>query len=136
MTDKKKARAGINDAGLEVKLHGHDSDAKTNAQARIKNPTQCPRFDHCGAPICPFDDGWRKRSHLRRESICLYLREAVKPGAEANLAGRLPSVAIESLFRVVPDIAERHGDIRRRLARASGSASKLAGTSRLERANE
>lgn len=136
MSDQEKARAGMTDTGLGNELHGQGSDAQTNAQARIQNPNGCPRFEHCSAPICPLDPDWRKRSHLRRDPVCLYLREAVKPDAEANLAGHLPRATIESVLILAPTIAARHGDIRRRLAKAAQASSKLASSRRLAPAGQ
>ena len=39
----------------------------------------CPRFEACSAPVCPLDNGWRKRRMLKRERTCHYLREVSKP---------------------------------------------------------
>ena len=131
MSDQEKARAGMTDTGLGNELHGQGSDAQTDAQARIQNPNECPRFEHCAAPICPLDPDWRARRHLVGDPLCLYLREAVKPEAEANLAPHLPRATIESLLTLAPTIAARHGDIRRRLAKAARASSKLASLRRM-----
>ena len=131
MTDQEKAHDGMTGAGFESELHGKGSDAQTDAQSRIQTPGECSRFEHCAAPICPLDPDWRARRHLEGEPLCLYLREAVKPDAQANLAPYLPRATIDALLAVAPSIAARHGDIRRRLAKAASNASKLASVVRL-----
>lgn len=136
MTDQEKAHDDMTGAGFESELHGKGSDAQTDAQARIQNPRECPRFEHCAAPICPLDPEWRARRHLVGDPLCLYLREAVKPEAEANLSPHLPRATIESVLSVVPTIAARHGDIRRRLAKAARASSKLASSRRLAPAGQ
>ncbi len=136
MTDQEKARASMTGTGLGNEPHGQGSDAQTDAQARLQNPRECSRFEHCAAPICPLDHDWRARRHLVGDPLCLYLREAVKPESEANLAPHLPRATIESLLTLAPTIAARHGDIRRRLAKAAQASSKLASLARLGRVIE
>lgn len=133
--DKEKAH-GANPVGFEMNQQGQDSDAQTNAQARETKPSHCPRFDHCSAPICPIDQDWRKRAHLRGEPICLYLRECVKPNARTNLDPHLGAELVATVMQVAPTIMLAQGDIRKRLALASVRGSKLASTQRLKRAGK
>jgi hypothetical protein len=125
-SDSQEKAHRANSAGLEVKQQGQDSDAKTDAQAHEATPEHCPRFDHCDAPICPLDRNWLKRRHVDRDPVCLYLRESVKPNARANLAPHLRGELVAVVFNTAPAIIAAQGDIRRRLARASNQASKLA----------
>jgi hypothetical protein len=58
-------------------------------------PHDCPRFDHCNAPICPVDD-WVRGHHVKGEPVCFYLREAAKHGGtlpEPPPASSISSVA-------------------------------------------
>lgn len=130
LDDIKKAG---DEAGFENKLHGHGSDAQTDAQAHETKPTDCTRFDRCAAPICPLDRHWRQRAHLRGEPLCLYLRESVKADAGANLAAHLPSELLAAVVDTAPAIIAAQGDIRRRLVRASRQSSMLASARRMKR---
>jgi hypothetical protein len=49
-------------------------------------PSDCPEYVRCEAPICPLDKDWLLRVYSRGESTCLFLRESVKEGAEARLS--------------------------------------------------
>jgi hypothetical protein len=49
-------------------------------------PSDCPEYVRCEAPICPLDKDWMLRVYNRGESTCLFLRESVKEGAETRLA--------------------------------------------------
>ena len=63
---------------------------------------------------------------LNDDSVCFYLAEAVKQGAEAVFRGR----GLGELFRVVSEhvqpMSSRWGRIRRALERAKTSGSRLA----------
>ncbi len=131
LDDIKKA-GDENATGFENKLHGQGSDAQTDAQAHENKPTDCTRFERCAAPICPLDRQWRQRTHLRGEPLCLYLRESVKADARAVLAGHLPSELLAAVVDTAPAIIAAHGDIRRRLLRASRQSSMLAGARRMK----
>ena len=88
-------------------------------------PHSCIRFDKCNAPVCPLDTKWIERVHLCGEPICLYLREHIKPGGRAILGGYIPQELIELIERELPNIIDRHGDIRRRMRRTASTPSKL-----------
>lgn len=86
----------------------------------------CPRFEGCSAPVCPLWPEHLGTVHLRGESICLYLREAVKPGGEALIGGALPDQLAERVLEAVPGIMSRYGTVRRALQRAKRRRSKIA----------
>lgn len=44
----------------------------------------CPKYENCNANVCPIDQDWRLRSHLRGESSCHFLRLVVKNAATAE----------------------------------------------------
>jgi hypothetical protein len=84
--------------------------------------TDCPKFAHCRAPICPLDPQFLRSMHLRGERLCFYLREYVKTGSQARFEG---VVCGESLYQAMaaayPRVIAQYGDIRRRLERAKAS---------------
>lgn len=90
----------------------------------------CPRFSKCSAPICPIDSEWAKRTHLRGEPVCLYLREFVKVGGEARLGCHVSAELLQAVRNTINPIQERYGHIRRALERAKldGSRMKKPGT--------
>lgn len=53
------------------------------------NATRCNRFNSCNAPICPLDSNFLNRIHLRDESTCYYLREAIKKGGLTKIRGAI-----------------------------------------------
>lgn len=44
----------------------------------MSQPRECPRFERCSASVCPLDEKWRERSHLRDDRVCKFLTEAIK----------------------------------------------------------
>ena len=44
----------------------------------MSNPKECHKYNTCSASICPLDDNWRKREHLKGERVCVFLTEAIK----------------------------------------------------------
>jgi hypothetical protein len=71
----------------------------------------CPRFDRCGASLCPLKMEGR---HLDGEAICEYLRKAAK-GCE------LPESVAATIHSNMPAVIAANGDIRRRLAKAAAT---------------
>lgn len=88
-------------------------------------PISCPKWEKCSAPLCPLDPDLFKRWMLPNESVCHYLAEAVKDGAEAVFAMR----GREHLFTVVSALIEpmsaRWGIVRSRLAKARKQGSRM-----------
>jgi len=83
----------------------------------------CPKFISCSAPVCPLGD--ITVSHLRGEPICKYLMEQVKPGGKARLRGCLAGEMVDTIGKALPQIQNSHGDIKKRLQRASETGSKM-----------
>jgi hypothetical protein len=96
------------------------------------NPSTCPRFKSCSAPICPLDVDWRSRTHLKSDIVCPYLREAVKPSGKAVLARTLLRHQAEGVLRVAPLIMASSVHVRRVLERAARSGSKIVAGQRLQ----
>jgi len=88
-------------------------------------PSECPRYPACNAPICPLDPQHLRSAHLSGESVCLYLREGVKPGGNDLLALLLPANVAKKVSESLPGIMSTHGAIRRVLEQAKFTGSKI-----------
>jgi hypothetical protein len=62
-------------------------------------PSDCPEYVRCSAPICPLDKDWVKRSYIAGESVCLFMRETVKAGAEERLADNEVYLALHQIAK-------------------------------------
>lgn len=91
----------------------------------MNTPETCPRFDACGANLCPLDSQWRKRSHLKSEPVCSLMMDAAKAGGPERLHEKSSAIA-EAVLTASPLIALEHPDIARRLTRAAKSGSRSA----------
>ena len=88
--------------------------------------TDCKNFDHCSAPVCPFDSQWRQCQHLDGERVCHWLSEYSKQGGPARVRGVLPTEHGEAVAEAHAAIMAGCGLLPRRLARASQTGSKIA----------
>jgi hypothetical protein len=52
----------------------------------LSQPSDCPEYVRCEAPICPLDRDWMLRVYHKGEATCLFLRESMKEGAAERLA--------------------------------------------------
>lgn len=86
---------------------------------------KCPRFNSCSAPARPLDDSWQTRVMLSEDPTCFYLTEAVKADAEANFGGRGLADLYRLMADIIPAISSRHPRIRRALARAKLTGSRM-----------
>jgi hypothetical protein len=64
-----------------------------------QKPSDCPEYVRCSAPICPLDTDWLKRSYVSGESVCLFMRETVKLGADERLADNEVYVALHQIAK-------------------------------------
>jgi len=94
-------------------------------QQSNNKPQHCKHFDRCNAPICPLDSDWRQRTHLENEHVCIFLRELAKPSGKDLLSSHLQAITLELIEEQVQEISQHHGDIKRRLERASKCGSKI-----------
>jgi hypothetical protein len=90
-----------------------------------KGATHCSRFNSCNAPICLLGE-WQRAQHLRGEAVCLWLREAVKPGGMERIATAATAEIADIVVEALPAIMASSSDIRHKLTAASRSGSKLA----------
>lgn len=96
-------------------------------------PERCPRFQGCGANICPLDTHWPVRTHLAGEPVCGLLMESVKPGGEARLRAYIQGELVNAVLGRRDAISARWGDVKSRLARATLTGSKLEAAERMRR---
>lgn len=94
-------------------------------------PEHCPRFERCGANICPLDADWEGRVHLAGEPVCGLLMESVKPGGEARLRGYIAGELVNQVLGQRGAISARWYDVKRRLERSALAGSKLVQAQRL-----
>lgn len=92
----------------------------------------CAKFERCNANVCPFDEQWRRRTHVDGEPVCFWLREWVKAGGEQRVGERLGAEQVTAIREVAGVVcAEGHalprglGDVRRTLRRVAQSSSLL-----------
>lgn len=88
-------------------------------------PSDCPKYSHCFANICPLDSDMLCRLHLKGEAVCFYLHEYVKKGGKARLGGYISEKHLEAIEKCYPKIINRFGDIKRRLKRSVKSGCKI-----------
>lgn len=94
---------------------------------------QCPRFNACNAPICPFDAEWKKRRHLNEDRVCFYLLEASKTGAKAVFEGAGLGQLYQAVSEAAPAIRTTYFHIDRACNRASASGSRMANGHKLRK---
>ncbi len=63
-----------------------ESTADTPDSRLCREPSDCPEYIRCSAPICPLDLDWRLRTYDKGEATCLFLRETLKQGADERLS--------------------------------------------------
>jgi hypothetical protein len=88
----------------------------------------CPKYERCNAPFCP---GGLGGSHLDGEPVCLYLREAVKPGGDARVRATLRRELADLVLTAARDLLPLHGGLSRALRDASRTESTIEGAKRL-----
>ncbi len=89
------------------------------------DPTTCPRFGSCSAPVCPLFPHSLAGPHVRGDKVCPHLLEAVKSGGGVRLSCYLPEDLTRAVVASLPLAITLGGDIARALRRASGSGSRI-----------
>jgi hypothetical protein len=90
----------------------------------------CPKFESYNAAFCPGLGG----RHLPGEPVCLYLREAVKPGGEARVRASIPSQLAEAVLSHASELITSTGDIAIKLRCAALRGSQIEQGARLRAA--
>jgi hypothetical protein len=80
---------------------------------------ECPRFNHCNAPICPLDTKVQRRTHLDGEPVCFYMRELVKPGGFEHVETAMGPKLTQAVQKAVFGRTAPHIILHKRLKRAS-----------------
>ncbi len=106
-------------------ITGDSYSSLAHPPPQLIEPRDCLRFDRCSANVCPLDPDWQLRQHLEGESICVFLRAAVKPGGVANLRGVISQKLAKQVLQVLPSILSRYGSLRRALKRAAKRPCRL-----------
>jgi hypothetical protein len=88
----------------------------------------CPKFTSCSAPVCPLDPGWRERTQMDSEPVCLYLLELVKDGGMDRVRHGTPDGMAEQVATVLDELGSQQGHayIRYQLRRAAKTGSRIA----------
>lgn len=84
----------------------------------------CPRFERCGAPVCPFDSAYRSTEMLRNEAVCHYLREHAKPAGPQRVTDTLGERLSNQIQEAYDWCMENMYPMRKALQRASKTRSK------------
>ena len=87
---------------------------------------QCPKFNHCEAPVCPLDKNWRSCRTGKDEQVCFYLREASKDDARELFNGRKDEPIFKISLAMMPIMKRRDSVLRRRLEKCSLSGSRIS----------
>ncbi len=85
----------------------------------------CPKSDVCNAPCCPVDSKWSRRVVLNADAVCFYMLEAVKDGAQERFEGAGLGTLYRRVVVVSPLMQVRFGRIRRKVADAAKSGSRM-----------
>lgn len=88
--------------------------------------TDCDKYGHCNAPICPLDPNHLTATHCKGEKVCFYLQEAVKPHADARFGGAGRGELYRAIAEALPGILARYAPIRRALRRAAQTPARFA----------
>ena len=76
---------------------------------------QCPKYESCTAPICPLDNQWETRTHIKNEPICFYIRQHAK---SQPLGIQLDNTLLNSIL-------DKHASIKRGYERAAQTPSRI-----------
>lgn len=82
---------------------------------------RCPKFESCSANICPLDNEWFKRSDVRGEPVCFFMRESVKDGAHEVFERYGLSELFDTCRELNPPIVARWPRIGRELHRSTSN---------------
>jgi hypothetical protein len=88
--------------------------------------SRCPRLDRCSAPLCPLDLQRPRRSHLRGEAVCAYLRELVKAGGPVLVRRAMAQDLFELIAAAAAELTAPASPVYWPLQVASRKKSQLA----------
>lgn len=85
----------------------------------------CPKWQRCGANVCPLDPERQRRTHGPGDTICFYLLEAVKPGSEKRFELCATEDLRQGVLDPLPEMSSRWSAIRIAVERAKTTGSRL-----------
>lgn len=86
------------------------------------SPQSCPKWKTCSASVCPLDPNYSRCKTLSGDSVCPWLREAVKAGG----AGSIPADIAPAVMHALPILQETGGaELRAKLKRAGQCPSRM-----------
>ena len=94
---------------------------RRNTTEEVGEDLLCPRFDRCSAPICPLDNEWRERHHLKGEPVCYFMRLHAKNALDGLKGGSVPEELIDRVVTVFQEICDRYAPLKVSLQRAAQS---------------
>lgn len=110
--------------GLQSTTHIASSQAHPRRGSQFV-PSDCPKFSHCSAPICPLDPEWASRTYLKGEPVCFYMLEYVKPGSRARFQGSTAEQMYDAISNVLPRMIVRYAPLKRALMRTKKTGSRI-----------
>lgn len=86
------------------------------------SPQACPKWKTCSASVCPLDPNHSRTKTLRGDSVCPWLREAMRPDG----AARIPAAIAPAIQHALPALLADGGAVMRdKLKRAGDSAPRM-----------
>lgn len=86
--------------------------------------TECSKFQKCSAALCPLDPDWQSRTMIREDTVCSYMSEAVKNGAETRFKGVTDEAIYLQARDVLPQMMSSSNTLKKRLQRAALTRSR------------
>lgn len=95
----------------------------------VEKMKACNRFDSCNAPICPKDNDYQLRNHLRDEPVCYYLGESVKPDSKhalnRKIEGGMGGLSPKAMAKVKLHINHSIPHLKKQLNKMSKTNSRM-----------
>ncbi len=111
---------------MDIKSNAHTLSPQAQCRERASFvSSDCPKFSHCSAPICPLDPEWTNRTYLKGEPVCFYMLEYVKPGSRARFQGSTAEQIYDAISDVLPSMIARYAPLKRALMRAKKTGSRI-----------
>ena len=85
----------------------------------------CPKFEKCSSPICALNQNWQRAIHLKNERVCFFLCEAQKSDSESIFRDRGLGELYKLIVEATPAISTRWATIKKALARAAMTNSRM-----------
>ncbi len=80
---------------------------------------ECPKFNFCSAPICPLDNQWPERNHLKGERSCYLLRQIAKQNGRPQKIGTISQEVLHRIGQDYPQILSSKLTLAKTLEKAS-----------------